>query len=75
MQMTGYVISPQAAQFWKQHNEAGSAVEFQLVNFHEINVNKYDVLLMLDVFEHIRDPFSFLENSQRHAANIVFHTT
>ena len=28
---------------------------------------------MLDVFEHIRDPFSFLENSRRHATHFVFH--
>ena len=71
--MTGYDISPQAAQFWKQHNEAGEGIEFQLGNFHEINRIKYDVLLMLDVFEHIRDPFSFLENSRRHATHFVFH--
>jgi len=71
--MTGYDISPQAAQFWKQHNEAGGSVEFQLGNFHEINRIKYDVLLMLDVFEHVRDPFSFLENSRRHATHFVFH--
>ena len=71
--MTGYDISPQVAKFWEQHDEAGGGVEFQLGNFHEINLVKYDVLLMLDVFEHIRDPFSFLENSRRHATHFVFH--
>lgn len=71
--MTGYDISPQATQFWKQHNEGGGGVEFLLGNFHEISQIKYDVLLMLDVFEHIRDPFSFLENSRRHATHFVFH--
>jgi len=73
VKLTGYDISPQAAQFWEQHNEAGGGVEFQLGNFHEINRIRFDVLLMLDVFEHIRDPFSFLENSRRHAAYFVFH--
>lgn len=48
-------------------------VEFQLGNFHEIDRIKYDVLLILDVSEHVRDPFSFLENSRRHANNFVFH--
>ena len=72
VKMTGYDISPQVAQFWEQHHEGGG-VEFQLGNFHEINQIKYDVLLMLDVFEHIRDPFSFLENSRRHATHFVFH--
>jgi hypothetical protein len=71
--MKGYDISPQAAQFWEQHNDAAGGVEFQLGNFHEINRIKYDVLLMLDVFEHVRDPFSFLENSRRHATHFVFH--
>lgn len=70
--MTGYDISPQAALFWEQHNEAGG-IEFHLGNFHEINRMRFDVLLMLDVFEHIRDPFSFLENSMRHATHFVFH--
>lgn len=73
VKMTGYDISPQAAQFWAQHNEAGEGVEFKLGNFHEINRIKYDVLLILDVFEHVRDPFSFLENSRCHAANFIFH--
>ena len=72
VKMTGYDISPQAAQLWEQHNE-GRGVEFQLGNFHEINRIKYDMLLMLDVFEHVRDPFSFLENSKRHATHFVFH--
>lgn len=71
--MSGYDISPQAAQFWAKHNEAERGIEFQLGNFHAINKIKYDVLLMLDVFEHIRDPFSFLENSRRHATHFVFH--
>ena len=73
VKMTGYDISPQAAQFWEQQYEAGGGVEFHLGNFHEINRIKYDVLLMLDVFEHVRDPFSFLENSRRHAIHFVFH--
>jgi SAM-dependent methyltransferase len=71
--MTGYDISPQAAQFWAQHTKVGGGVDFQLGNFHEIDRIKYDVLLMLDVFEHVRDPFSFLENSRQHATHFVFH--
>ncbi len=34
---------------------------------------KYDVLLMIDVFEHVSDPFSFLEESHAHARKFVFH--
>ncbi len=68
--MKGYDISPQVVKFWKNHN-VGVGVEFQLGNFHEVNMMKYDVLLMLDVFEHIRDPFSFLENSKQHAVQMA----
>jgi hypothetical protein len=28
---------------------------------------------MLDVFEHVRDPFTFLEDARRHARHFVFH--
>jgi hypothetical protein len=69
---TGYDISPQAAQFWEEHN-VGERLRFQLGDFHQTNRITYDVLLMLDVFEHVRDPFSFLENTRRHAAHFIFH--
>ena len=37
------------------------------------NKTYYDVLLMLDVFEHVRDPFTFLEESIGHAKKFIFH--
>lgn len=48
-------------------------LEFHLGDFHTINKQKYDVLLMLDVFEHVRDPFTFLESSIPYATYFVFH--
>ena len=75
--MTGYDISPQLSQFWDHHKEAEKTEEnkiaFYLGNFHEINKVNYDVILMLDVFEHVRDPFTFLENSKQFASYFVFH--
>jgi len=71
--MTGYDISPQVAKFWDEHARERGNLEFHLGDFHEIDRNVYDVLLMLDVFEHVRDPFSFLENSRAHAGHFVFH--
>jgi hypothetical protein len=44
-----------------------------LGDFHDKNTDKYDVLLMLDVFEHVRDPHTFLERSRLHADKFVFH--
>lgn len=31
------------------------------------------MLLMMDVFEHVLNPFSFLKKSRRHAVHFVFH--
>jgi SAM-dependent methyltransferase len=69
---TGFDISPQAKPFWEEH-DVGERLRFQLGDFHETNRITYDVLLMLDVFEHVRDPFSFLENTRRYAAHFIFH--
>lgn len=76
-QMTGFDISPQAAEFWSDHTDIEGVrnhkLEFKLGDFHAINDKKYDVLLMLDVFEHVRDPYTFLELSGEHAQYFIFH--
>ena len=73
-ELCGYDISPQLLPFWNRSNEEVlSPICFNLGDFHEINTIKHDVLLMLDVFEHVRDPFTFLEISRNHARNFVFH--
>lgn len=70
--MTGFDISPQVVSFWEQHKEV-SGIEFHLGDFHKINNSRYDLLLMLDVFEHVPDPFSFLENSRLCSDYFIFH--
>jgi SAM-dependent methyltransferase len=72
VKMTGFDISPQVVSFWEQHKEV-SGVEFHLGDFHKINNSRYDLLLMLDVFEHVPDPFSFLENSRPCSDYFIFH--
>jgi SAM-dependent methyltransferase len=67
--LTGFDISPQLSAFWDRH----SNLNLRRGNFHEINTEVFDVLLMLDVFEHVPDPFAFLAQSRRHARNFVFH--
>jgi SAM-dependent methyltransferase len=69
-QLVGYDVSPQAAGFWSR---AAGAVEFHLGDFHAQNDTVFDLLLMLDVFEHVRDPFTFLERTRRCAGWFVFH--
>jgi hypothetical protein len=72
-QLYGYDISPQLERFWSMVDGCTGPIEFVLGDFHELNERFYDVLLMLDVFEHVRDPFSFLEQSRIHARWFVFH--
>jgi hypothetical protein len=70
--MVGYDISPSVVKFWNEKRNV-NGIEYILGDFHVLNKNKHDVLLMLDVFEHIRDPYSFLENSRQHADFFIFH--
>ncbi|MFT4803070.1 MAG: SAM-dependent methyltransferase [Psychroserpens sp.] len=74
--MTGFDISPHAAKFWKEHTDSKKGLnnlEFKLGDFHAVNNKAYDVLLMLDVFEHVRDPYTFLEKSANAAKYFIFH--
>ncbi|HEY6923996.1 MAG TPA: class I SAM-dependent methyltransferase [Steroidobacteraceae bacterium] len=67
--LVGYDISPQLSSFWERQKD----IDFHIGDFRTQNNEKFDVLLMLDVFEHVRDPFTFLEDARRHARNFVFH--
>ena len=70
VQLAGFDISPQLEAFWREDH---SGIDFHLGDFFEQNIIKFDVMLMLDVFEHVRDPFTFLEKSRSHANYFVFH--
>jgi len=71
--MAGFDVSPQLVDIWKRHEEAGAGVKFRLGDFHELNQKTYDVVLMCDVFEHVRDPFTFLELTRAHGRYFMFH--
>lgn len=75
-QLFGFDISPQLAPFWRENiknNSLKNRLKFYLGDFHSLNKKKYDLILMLDVFEHVRDPFTFLEKSLTFAKYFVFH--
>jgi cyclopropane fatty-acyl-phospholipid synthase-like methyltransferase len=71
--MIGFDVSPQLTNIWKQHQELGVGVEFCLGDFHDTNQRAYDLVLMCDVFEHVRDPFTFLELTREHGRYFIFH--
>jgi SAM-dependent methyltransferase len=77
--MIGYDVSSHAKQYWTSENDniieinGTHPITFKLADFHQNNTERYDVLLMLDVFEHVHDPFFFLEEARQHADKFVFH--
>ena len=69
-QFSGYEISPQAFELCltrekeRLHFFPGDLLETQ---------EKFDLLLCIDVFEHIPNYLSFLENLRSHADQFIFH--
>jgi len=54
----GYEISPQA--FALSQRRSSSRLRFHLEDFGASSASGYDVILLMDVIEHVEDPFSFL---------------
>jgi SAM-dependent methyltransferase len=67
----GYDIAPAAARFWPRHT--ASNIDFQVGDFATVNKRNYDALLLLDVIEHVRDPFAFLVGLRGSARYFVLH--
>ncbi|MCF8077810.1 MAG: class I SAM-dependent methyltransferase [Desulfobacterales bacterium] len=70
-QLYGYDIAPDASRFWKQFD--GLYINFELGDFFQISDRTYDVLLLLDVIEHLPNPFDFLQRLLSYARFFVFH--
>jgi len=68
---TGYDIAPAAAGFWKKYEDTG--IDFELGDFFEINSKRYNVVLLLDVLEHVVDPNQFLSDLKCKADYLVIH--
>lgn len=70
-QFKGYDIAADASAFWDKYSSP--RVSFEVGNFFELNKQHYDLLLLLDVVEHVPDPLSFLVSLHNHAEYFVFH--
>ncbi len=70
-ELFGYDIAPAAARFWGEHEKAN--IHFRLGDFFELNERTYDVVLALDVIEHVGDQFEFLSRLRGVADYHVFH--
>jgi cyclopropane fatty-acyl-phospholipid synthase-like methyltransferase len=69
--LVGFDIAPAVARFWPQHGAA--RIEFAVGDFFELSNEDYDVILLLDVVEHLADPHAFLARVRTRARHFVFH--
>lgn len=67
---TGYDISGDAIGLAKQREK--ERLKFEHFNFLEIN-SKFDLLLVMDVIEHVDDYLGFLKQCKSKAKNTIFH--
>lgn len=66
----GYEISPQA--FARARQRSGPGLEFLHKDILGTD-DSYDLVLVIDVFEHVEDYLGFLRRLRRHATRQVFH--
>jgi SAM-dependent methyltransferase len=66
---TGFDISADAEVFWRS---LSPAVSYRVGDFNSSD-EVYDLLLLVDVFEHVEDYMSFLRKLSRRARWFVFH--
>jgi SAM-dependent methyltransferase len=70
-EFSGYDISPQAKHLWDDHINTG--IHFHCADFLALNKQFFDCILLIDVIEHIANPFHFLEAIKERAKYFVFH--
>lgn len=69
--LTGYDIAPDAERFW--HEPRALGISLMIGDYLDSTVPTQDVLLLLDVIEHLQDPFAFLAKLKGRAKYYVFH--
>lgn len=70
-QFTGYEISPQA--FARCQERANDHLRFQCADFLALKTEPFDLLLCIDVFEHVEDYLGFLRKLRGRAELKLFH--
>ena len=69
--LIGFDIAPAASAFWPGPGQTD--IDFFLGDFLRESQSHYDVILLLDVIEHLNDPFGFLPMIKDRADYFVFH--
>jgi hypothetical protein len=68
---SGYEISPQAFEFCKQ--KQSSRLQFFHTNLFDVETKDFDVVLAIDVFEHVEDYMGFLRKLKPKGKYKIFH--
>jgi len=67
----GYEISPQAFELCSKKSKAN--LTFRLADLLKDNVAHFDIVMAIDVFEHVEDYFGFLRKLKEKAEYKIFH--
>lgn len=67
----GFEISPQAYELCKQRET--ELLKFYNLNLFDLKTAKYDLVLSIDVFEHVEDYFDYLRKLSFHGKDFIFH--
>jgi SAM-dependent methyltransferase len=69
--LVGYEISPQAFELWQE--KGNSTIEYRLRDIFDGCAEHFDMLLIIDVIEHIEDVYGFLKKLQDLSDLKIFH--
>jgi SAM-dependent methyltransferase len=67
----GFDIAEPAINIAKRHES--SSLTFTTADFLRENSKVFDLVLLMDVFEHVPDYIGFLEKLRKHGHNFIFH--
>jgi cyclopropane fatty-acyl-phospholipid synthase-like methyltransferase len=70
-QFTGFEISPQAYAICSPKSKQG--LDFRLEDLLQVQADPFDLLLAIDVFEHVPDYMGFLRTLRGRAEHKIFH--
>ena len=70
-ELFGYEVARDAEKFWGAHKE--THIHFAVGDFFELSQRHFDVLLLIDVVEHLENPFAFLRRLREYGRFFVFH--
>jgi hypothetical protein len=68
---TGYEISPQAYELCKERSN--NRLSFFLKNYYDDQDNSYDLILLIDLIEHLEDYFQFLRDIKVKSQYKILH--